>query len=392
MHHAAGLAAASRVRSICAALLVATLAACAPKLPGEPIYPPPASGISVPSGPGAAFTPVRFDQLPGWDAEHPAQAVPAFLAGCIAMPAKPSLGGQGEAALRGDAPERWRATCAAARAVAPGDDAGARAFFESSFQPWLVSNDGTATGLFTGYYEPEVRGSRRRDAGHREPLYRRPANLVSGPGARPYLTRAEIDGGLLANKRLELVWLSDPIDNFFLHIQGSGRVRLDDGETLRVAYDGQNGRLYVPVGRVLVDRGEMTLDQVSMQSVRTWLLGHPAEAREVMQSNPSFVFFKELPDPGPDLGAPGALGVPLLPMRSVAVDQTFIPLGAPMFIDTRDPVDGSKIQRLMMAHDLGGAIRGPVRADLFFGWGPEAEEKAGRMRQQGAAFVLLPKG
>jgi membrane-bound lytic murein transglycosylase A len=215
---------------------------------------------------------------------------------------------------------------------------------------------------------------------------------VSGPGARPYLTRAEVDRGALAGKRLELLWLSDPIDSFFLHIQGSGRVRLDSGETLRVAYDGQNGHGYVPVGRVLVDRGEMTLEQVSMQSIRAWLQSHPAQAAEVMQRNPSFVFFKELPDPGPDFGAPGALGAPLLPMRSVAVDRGFIPLGSPMFIDTRDPVDSSRIERLMMAHDLGGAIRGPVRVDLFFGWGPQAENKAGRMRQQGAAFVLLPKG
>jgi membrane-bound lytic murein transglycosylase A len=392
MRHAAGLAGAGRVVSCVAAALVACVSACAPRPPAGPVFPAPESHIAVPPGTGPAFTPVRFDQLPGWAQEHPAQAIPAFLAGCIAMPNKPDLGGQGETALRGGTAQRWQTACAAARAVTPGDDIGARAYFEANFQPWIVSNDGSAAGLFTGYYEPEVRGSRVRDAAHREPLYRRPPNLVSGPGARPYLSRAEIDRGLLANRRLELVWLTDPIDNFFLHIQGSGRVLLDNGETMRVAYDGQNGHGYVPVGRVLVDRGEMTLDQVSMQSIRLWLNTHPAASREVMQRNPSFVFFKELPDPGADVGAPGALGAPLLPMRSVAVDRGFIPLGAPMFIDTRDPVDGSKIQRLMMAHDLGGAIRGAVRADLFFGWGPEAEEKAGRMRQQGAAFVLLPKG
>ena len=174
-------------------------------------------------------------------------------------------------------------------------------------------------------------------------------------------------------------------------MQGAGRVRLPDGSIVRVTYDGQNGRTYVPIGRVLVDRGEMTLDQVSMQSIRAWLVAHPSEAAGVMDANPSYVFFREVPDAPPDQGPPSTLGVPLSPGRSIAVDKTFVPLGAPVWIDTRDPVDGAKLQRLMMAQDLGGAIRGPIRADIFFGWGKDAEERAGRMRQPGEEILLLPK-
>ncbi|HEY0418943.1 MAG TPA: MltA domain-containing protein [Acetobacteraceae bacterium] len=359
------------------------LAGCTTRPPGPP---PPAAGIPVPPGPGFAFTPVRYNQLPNWNAEHPSEAIPAFLAGCGSMSHGAVLGGQGEAALRGGTPEQWSSACAAARAVPPGDDAAARAFFEANLQPYLVSNDGSAVGLFTGYYEPEVAGSRVRTPVFKEPLYRKPPN----PGIRG-LTRTEIDRGALANKHLELLWLADPIDSFFLHVQGSGRVRLPDGSTVRVSYDGKNGQPYTPIGRILADRGEMPLDQVTMQSIRAWLAAHPDQARSVMEQNASYVYFKEVPDVGAQTGSPSALGAPLVPMRSIAVDKSFIPLGAPVYLDTRDPVDNAPLQRLTLAHDLGGAIRGPVRADLFFGWGAGAEERAGRMRQQGAVFVLLPK-
>jgi membrane-bound lytic murein transglycosylase A len=306
-----------------------------------------------------------------------------------ASPAQ-SLGGSGRAGALGGTPAQWQAVCDRARAVPPGDDAAARLFFESAFQPYGISADGGAIGLFTGYYEPEVAGSLSETRLYKYPLYRRPPDLPDGP-SRAYFTRAQIERGALAHRHLELLWLADPIDVFFLHIQGAGRVRLPDGQVIRVTYAGKNGRPYVPIGRVLVDRGEMTLDQVSMQSIRAWLVAHPDQAGALMDQNPSYVFFREIHGVAADEGAPGSLGAPLTPRRSLAVDKAYVPLGAPVWIDTRDTLDGKPIRRLMFAQDLGGAIRGPVRADIFFGWGPDADAHAGKMRGQGMEFVLLPK-
>jgi membrane-bound lytic murein transglycosylase A len=385
------------MRGLLRALALASasvLAACTPRTAPLPpgVEPPP--GLVMPRGPGPAFTPVRHAQIPGWTTDRLSQAVAPFLSGCLRMAAAPGapLGGQGEAARLGGDPRMWADACAAARAVPPGDDIAARAFFESQFQAFLISNDGAPTALFTGYYEPEVRGSRKPDRTYHEAIYRRPPDLGASPRNTPYLTRAQIDGGALAKKHLEILYLADPVDAFFLHIQGSGRVRLPDGRIVRLNYDGQNGQPYVPIGRVLVDRGEMTLEQVSMQSIRTWLATHPKEARGLMQSNPSYVFFRELPDPGANVGPPGTLGAPLTPMRSVAVDRGFLPLGAPIWIDTKDAATGETLQRLMLAQDIGGAIRGPVRADIFYGWTKDAEDRAGRMRAQGTIYLLLPKG
>jgi membrane-bound lytic murein transglycosylase A len=384
----------SQIRALAAPFLLAlALSGCVqPQQASQTagVAPPVIPTWSVPPGPGPAFTPVRFEQVPGWKADNAAQALAAFLTGCTKMASSPGqvLGGQGEAASRGGIAAQWRGVCDAARAVAPGDDVAARAFFEANFQPYGLSSDGSATGLFTGYYEPEVAGSTTQSATYRTPIYRRPPDL----GRRsPFYSRAEIERGALANKRLELLWLADPIDAFFLQIQGAGRVRLPDGRIVRVAYAGQNGQAYVPIGRVLVERKEMTLEQVSMQSIRAWLLAHPDQSRGLMNQNPSYVFFRESPDVSPDIGPPGALGVALAPMRSVAVDRGFIPLSAPVWISTRDPINGSKIERLMVAQDLGGAIRGPIRTDIFFGWGADAEDRAGRMRQEGTEFLLLPK-
>ncbi len=352
--------------------------------------PPQETTWTVPTGPGPALTALRFDQLVGWSSDREAAALAAFLAGCAEFGSNTDqpLGGQGEAASRGGRASKWQPACTAGRTVPAGDDAAARAFFETWFQPYGISSDGTAQGLFTGYFEPEVAGSRTPGGVYKYPLLRRPSDLGT---KRPYYSRAEIEHGALRRQRLDLLWLADPIDVFFLHVQGAGRVRLPDGHIVRVSYDGQNGQTYVPIGRVLVDRGEMTLDQVSMQSIRAWLVAHPKEAAAVMDANPSYVFFREVPDARADQGPPSTLGVPLSPGRSLAVDKTFVPLGAPIWIETRAPVDGARMQRLMMAQDLGGAIRGPVRADIFFGWGKDAEERAGRMRQPGMEIILLPK-
>ena len=335
------------------------------------------AGIAIPSGAGPALTPVGFDRLPGWSADRAAQAVPAFLAGCV-RPADPQL----------------LALCNQARTLPLGNDPAARAFFERGFQPHLASSDGSAQGLVTGYYEPEFRAARTRGGEFQTPLLRRPAELVQGALVlgRPLPPRAQITRGALARRGLELLWAADPVDAFFLQIQGSGRARLDDGSIVRITYDGQNGQPYVPIGRVLVDRGEMKLEDVSMQSIRAWLRTHPGEASGVMDQNPSYIFFREVRDIPPDAGPPGAMGVPLTPLRSVAVDRAHIALGTPIWLDTNDALTATTpLRRLAMAQDIGSAIRGPLRADLFFGWGPDAEERAGRMRQPGSIYVLLPR-
>ena len=345
------------------------------------------------------LTPVTFADLPGWDADRADAALATFLGACAAMAGNPaqSLGGNGQAASLGGATQEWAAACAGARAV-PDNTEAARAFFERAFQPYAVADTGTDTkGLFTGYYEPELSGSRVPVPGFPTPLLGEPPDLVTidltpfdddlkgrhitgrlqGGTLVPYYDRAAIDAGALRARRLELLWVSDAVDAFILQIQGSGRVRLPDGKVVRVSYAAQNGRPYVPIGRVLAQRGEIPLEKVTMPAIRDWLAGHPDQAASLMESDPSFVFFRELGGVPPNEGPPGALGAPLVPGRSIAVDKRFLPLGAPVFLDTTDPLDGSPLRRLMVAEDLGGAIRGPVRADVFWGWDGNAATRAG---------------
>lgn len=297
----------------------------------------------------------------------------------------------------------WRAACGAVQAATP---ATARAVLEKEFQPYEVrGKDGTA-GLYTGYYEPELRGSRRREGPYQTPLYRKPDDLVTvelvdfradwkgeriggrvvDGRLRPYPDRAAIEGGAIAGRGLEMVWVDDAIDAFFLHIQGSGRVKLPDGKIMRVGYAAQNGRPYNAIGRDLIRRGALTPETVSMQTIQAWLEKNPTEAKAVMNGNPSFVFFRELQGEGPL----GAQNLPLTPGRSIAVDPKFMPLGAPVFLDITLP-DGKPMRRLMVAQDTGGAIRGAVRADVFWGAGEAAADLAGKMKQPGRYFLLLPK-
>lgn len=377
--------------------------------------------VPVPEPPPArlGLVPVRFDDLPGWATDKHAEALPAFAETCVrlrAMPPDRPLGGGEAAAARAGRVADWLPLCAEAERIAPGDHAAARTFFERRFRPWLARNVAVqppdAFGLFTGYFEPELTGSRRRRSPDQVPLLRRPADLIAvdlgefSPdlaGRRtagrvvdgrlvPYPARAEIEQGALDARRLELLWIDDPIEAFFLHVQGSGRVRLAEGGLARVGFAGQNGHPYVPIGRILVERGAMTPQQVSMQSIKAWLRDNPAEAAAVMRRNPSYVFFREIRGLDPHEGPPGAFGAPLTPGRSIAVDAAHIPMGIPLWIDLKHPVSREPLRRLVLAQDVGGAIRGPVRGDLFWGWGEEAAEAAGRMNERGAWWLLLPAG
>jgi membrane-bound lytic murein transglycosylase A len=355
--------------------------------------------------------PARFEDLPGWREDRVAEAVPAFLRSCRRIAALPDEADLGEA-FAGTA-ANWKPVCAAASKVPAGDEAAARAFFESELRPYAATNNEDLLGLFTGYYEPLLQGSRKRGGRYTIPLHVRPPELVMVDLGRfrdelegqrvagrvedgtliPYPDRAEIEEGALSGRKLELVWVDDPVDAFFLHIQGSGRIRLAEGGEMRVGYAAQNGHPYFAIGRDLIDRGALTRSEVSMQSIRKWLVEHPEEAREVMRKNASYVFFQELKGEGPL----GAEGVALTPGRSLAVDRKHLPLGVPVWLSAGMPgaKEGDrdqKIRRLLVAQDTGGAIQGPVRGDVFWGHGPEAAELAGRMKHRGRLWVLLPKG
>jgi membrane-bound lytic murein transglycosylase A len=362
----------------------------------------PARQATTPPADAAAFA-----ALPGWTTDHVADAMPAFLRGCARLALTPPdqrLGGSalasGSASQAGD----WRAVCAAARVVPPYDEAATRRFLTSNFALVQLTDAVRPAGLFTGNYEPEVQGSREQTWRYNVPVRRKPADLVEqtlSDGQRrygriqdgelvPYYTRAEIDHGALRRQRLDLAYLQSPIDLFFLQIQGSGRIDLPNGHVVRVGYAGRNGQPYVPLGRVLVARGDLTPDQVSAQSIRGWLEGHPREARATMEQDAAYSFFREEPDLLADLGPLGTLGVQLTPLRSIAVDPLQVPLGAPVWIATTGP-DGDPIQRLMVAQDTGTAITGRLRADIFFGWGSQAASDAGRLNAPGRAWVLLPR-
>ena len=388
-----------RLLRAAAAAAIVTLAGCqiVPTVPTPPAVPPP----------HAVYSLAGFDALPAWKDDDAAAAWPAFLASCKALLAR--------AAVR----PVWSDVCAAAGAVDPHAAAAVRGFFELHFTPWRVaSSDGGETGLVTGYYEPLLAGAYARSATYTTPLYAEPDDLLTvdlatlypelrgkrvrgrldGRRVVPYWTRADIDAGRAGPAARALVWVTDPVDAFFLQIQGSGRIALPDGNVLRLGYADQNGQPYRSIARVLIDRGEMTVDQASMQSIRQWGVEHSDRLEALLDENPSYVFFRILPAPAPGSleaqidGPTGSLGVPLLARRAIAVDPHAIPLGAPVWLATTKPLSDEPLQRLVMAQDTGGAIRGPLRADFFWGFGDDAGREAGRMRQQGRMWLLWPKG
>jgi membrane-bound lytic murein transglycosylase A len=363
---------------------------------------PPQSPVVIPPAPVAPAAPTEilkvssFDALPGWDKDDLREAWPPFLASCNALIKKPE----------------WQEVCAIAKTVNGNDQAAIKLFFEAFLLPYRVLGvDGTDNGLVTGYYEPFLRGSRRRGGPYQVPLHRVPEDLLTvelgsiypdlknmrlrgrltGNKITPYPTRAELASSNLLDGK-ELVWVDDVTEAFFLQVQGSGRVYLADGkETIRVAYADQNGHPYKSIGKYLVDKKELKLEQASMQGIRSWLALNPSRQAELFNANPSYVFFKEEKLLDPKIGPKGALGVPLTGQRSVAIDTQFLPLGVPLFLATTQPNSEQILQRLMMAQDTGGAIRGANRVDFFWGSGNDAGEKAGRMKQRGQVWVLLPK-
>lgn len=336
--------------------------------------------------PRLGLTPVGFDQIPGWPDDNQAAALPAFLESCARNSKLPkdSPFGPIDAGVDYGRIEDWLSLCGPAAKV-PADDAGAaRRFFESAFMPLAVTDYGDGNGLFTGYFEIELNGSRSRRGRFQTPIYRRPPDLVSGPRH----SRAAIEDGALAGRGLEMFWVDDPIGAFFLQIQGSGLIHLEDGEVIRVGYDGQNGLPYVAVGRLLIERGEIPREKLTMAAIRAWMQAHPKAGSALRQEDPSFVFFRVVRGRGPI----GAEQVPLTSGRSLAVDRAFIPLGVPLWIAADEKyLPETKLRRLVVAQDAGGAIKGPVRGDLFWGAGAAAGDRAGQMNARGGYFMLLPR-
>lgn len=326
-------------------------------------------GLALTAAPGAG-TPVHaqmrlmsFDQLQGWQDDDHEAALAAFRMSCDL--------------IRGD---DWGPICALARDE--GAVSHARGFFELLFRPVMV---GQPPALFTGYYEPELSGSPVRTARFAHPVYARPPEF-DGKGIWHSRTTIE-ERGLLRGRGLELAWLEDPVEAFFLQIQGSGRIRMPDGQVMRLGFAAKNNHPYRSIGAELIRRGQMAAHAVSAQGIKDWVRRNPAAGAALLRHNPSFVFFRRLPDLSPNLGPIGAMGRSVSTLRSLAVDPDHVPLGAPVWMEK---TGAAPMNRLMVAQDTGTAIKGAQRADIFFGTGHEAGQTAGRVRDGGRMIVLLP--
>ena len=379
-----------RVTGLLAALLtVALLAGCRSTLRGPP---------KKPAVPATVYERAQWSELPGWETDNVQEAWQAFLESCRA--------------LRFQA--EWAAPCTTAQTVPADSPTSIRAYFESAFEPYkIVKRTGSTrddTGLVTGYFEPLLYGSRAPSARFVAPLYAPPPDLLTvdlaslypelkgkrvrgrleGNKVVPYYTRGELatDPAL---KGHEIVWIDSAFEAMMLEVQGSGRVQLPDGKVIRLQYADQNGQPYHSIGRYLVTIGALTVEQANLPGIRAWLVAHPERLREVLDANPSVVFFSEASLGDPNVGPKGAQGIPLTTGRSIAVDPTWIPLGAPVFLATTLPDSDEPLQRLVIAQDTGGAINGAPRADYFCGSGPQAADLAGRMRQQGSLWLMWPR-
>jgi peptidoglycan lytic transglycosylase A len=369
------------------------------------IAPPVAAAPAAPARP--VLTPAAWSELPGWNSD-PVDAVwPAFRIGCRALLADPKT------------QPLWQLPCADSERVDATNANGVRTFFETHFIPYRVAAaDGRDVGRITGYFEPLLKGSRERAPQFAVPLYAPPDDLltvdlsdvypelkdkrvrgrVDGKKVVPYWTRSDIEHGVTGLSGKALVYVADPVEAFYFEIQGSGRIELPDGSVIRLGYADQNGHPYRSIARVLIDRGDLPLERASLAGISAWAKAHPEATRALLDENPSYVFFREVPLPekgSPDAqidGPIGTLGVPLLAQRTIAVDPRSIPLGAPVFLATTMPLSKVPLTRLVMAQDTGGAIRGVVRADYFWGFGPQAGREAGRMLQDGRMWLLWPTG
>lgn len=389
------------------AALVALLASCT---------------TAPPSRPDRVYLEAKsFADLPGWREENLPEVLPALLTSCKQILARKDSEPLGTAMMGSYNPGKvkdWRPICRSAETLNPADPHRMKLYFQYWFQPYLVSGGTGPEGLFTGYYEAELRGSLTRKNQYQYPLYGLPNDLIrinlgdfsSDLAGRkssgriqngrfvPYHPRSQIEVGALKDQKIELVFVDDPDDAYFLAVQGSGRILLDDGSVMRVGYAGSNGQAYVSIGSILVDMGQIPLERVSLKSIREWLKAHP-EARETLYNkNPSYVFFREIKSKNFDAkdGPIGAMSIPLTAGASLAVDRRYIVLGLPMWLDLGESFgdsdhDRSIIQKLVVAQDTGGAIRGAVRGDLFYGFGEAAEQRSGSMRRMGSYYVFLPK-
>ena len=368
------------------------LASCVPRQRSPAIQHPPIEELAPPAEvkpPTAALLGVKAGPaLPPLGEPEAARALEAFRISCPALVKRTDSSGLTR-------PEDWRQACA----VAAARPAFASAFFAENFELIQVG-DGAA--FVTGYFEPEIAGSRTRRPGYEVPVYRKPDDLVEVDAATaeaagtprrgrledgvmvPYYERSEIESGILAGRGLEIAWAADAIDLFFLQIQGSGRLRLPDGGVIRIGYASQNGREYVGIGKLMKDRGLLGPGQTNMQGIVAWLREHPEEGKAIMRENKSYIFFQELTGPGPL----GALGLPVTGRATVATDPRYVPLGAPVLLD----LDRTEANGLWVAQDTGGAIKGSNRFDTFWGAGADAARIAGGMQGRGRAWILVPKG
>src|SRR5271169_5487514 len=373
---------------------------------------PAASGEQEPIKlPDTQYEPIEWANLDGWASDDHATAFATFLESCRALSSNRQLGAEATAIS-----EALKAICARGLAAVPLEEDGARKFFEDNFRPLRISKLGDSDGFLTGYFEPIIEGSRVPTGEFTAPLFRRPPNLVASGrrklgdlfpnkgvkvgrrfGRRkivPFYTRGEIEDGALDGWHLEICWLRSQLDVLFAQIQGSARIRLEDGTILRINYDSHNGWPYTPVGRVLIERNIIPKDEMSMQRIREWMEAHPDDAKDARRQNKSYVFFR-IVDLASEDEPMGAQGVPLVPGRSIAVDRALHVYGTPFFISADLPIanekTATKFRRLVFAQDTGSAIVGPARADIYFGAGAEAARMAGRIRNPGSFAMLLPR-
>jgi len=342
-----------------------------------------AGGLNGGAANKVGMEPTSFNDIAGWADDKHFDALAAFRHSCPKLVDSPDTKIVTDSGLRTITTAEWKRVCDAASAIKDGDNRAAKAFFEENFRPQVVQ----APGKFTGYFEPELRGSRVPSRIFTVPVYRRPPDLTD----QPYLTRAEIEQGALKGKGLEIAWVQDPVALFEVQVQGSGRIHLAEGGSLSLGFDGSNNRPYTAIGSVLVEMGVLQKDKVTWPAIRDWLKRNPVKGRDVMRRNERYIFFKDTKT----MSATGAEGVALAAQRSMAVDTGFTPFGTPIWIDTARPVIGKPsatemYRRLLVAQDSGTAIKGPARGDIFFGNTPQAGEWAGRMNAGGRAVVLVP--